>query len=61
MQPERKVLVIKRDSVTLPRGEVVDRAFLIELRRHLLAQLAVIERKLEIQHRCPNCAYDLSR
>ena len=39
----------------------VSRQFLVDMRRALLQQLSVVERQLNIQYRCKQCGYDLSR
>jgi hypothetical protein len=56
----QKVVVRKVDNVLASAPEGIDRNFLIELRRSLLQQLAVIEKKLDITRRCHNCGFDLS-
>jgi len=62
MQPASKITVVKANDnhVTL-RSEVPDRDFLIDLRRALLQQLAVIEKRLNTQRQCRQCgaAFDL--
>jgi hypothetical protein len=62
MHPQTKITVVKPDSnhATL-RPEVPDRDFLIDLRRALLQQLAVIEKRLNTQRQCRQCgaAFDL--
>jgi hypothetical protein len=40
------------------RPEVPDRDFLIDLRRALLQQLAVIEKRLNTQRHCRRCGAD---
>lgn len=57
---EKKVVVLKAETRATVRPEVLDRDFLIELRRSLLQQLAVIEKRLNIARRCNQCGFDLS-
>lgn len=58
MQAERKIVVLKQaDRDTLPYD---DRSFLMDLRRALLQQLMVIEKKLGINRKCRHCGQALS-
>lgn len=58
--PEKKLVVLKRDNAVISPRELLDREFLIDLRRSLLQQLAVIEKKLNLSRRCRQCGFDLS-
>lgn len=59
MQAERKITVVKSvtNRASIP-DEVLDRDFLIDLRRSLLQQLSVVEKKLNTQRRCRQCGAD---
>jgi hypothetical protein len=58
MQAERKFIVLKAPTCdTLPLD---DRSFLMDLRRALLQQLTVIEKKLGLSRKCRQCGHALS-
>jgi len=61
MHPQTKITVVKPDNRVNIRPEVPDRDFLIDLRRALLQQLAVIEKRLNTRRQCRECgaAFDL--
>lgn len=60
MQPQRKITVVKPDTIrgTMPR-EMSDRDFWMQMRHALLQQLATIEKWLGISRRCRHCGNDL--
>jgi hypothetical protein len=59
--PRQKVVVLKADTRATIRTEVIDRDFLLDFRRALLQQLAVVEKKLGLTRRCNRCgSSDLS-
>jgi hypothetical protein len=59
--PRQKVVVLKADTRATIAAEVIDRDFLLDFRRALLQQLAVVEKKLGLTRRCSRCgSSDLS-
>lgn len=60
---QAQVKIIKGIALTRKRDTIApdDRRFLIDLRRALLQQLAVIEKRLDIVRRCRQCGHDLSK
>jgi hypothetical protein len=59
--PRQKVVVLKADTRATIAAEVIDRDFLLDFRRALLQQLAVVEKKLGLTRRCNRCgSSDLS-
>jgi hypothetical protein len=57
--PQQKITVLKSQTRDTVRAEVVDRAFLLQLRRALLQQLAVLEKALGMTRRCGKCGSDV--
>ncbi len=55
-----KGIALSPKGATLLAGES-SRDSLIDLRRALLHSLKAVEKQLGIEHRCPNCAYVLSK
>lgn len=58
MQTERKIVVLKQPKCDTLAYD--DRSFLMDLRRALLQQLTVIEKKLGINRKCRRCGHALS-
>jgi hypothetical protein len=59
-QAERqKVVVLRSQSSVQVAPEVINRDFLMQLRRAVLQQLAVIEKQLGLTRRCGKCGHDV--